>query len=43
MYPEDGGGMFLRNVGTVVATNLCVPRPLEIKSKGVRGIGRDSI
>jgi hypothetical protein len=25
--------------GTVVGTNLCVPRPLEIKGKGIRGVG----
>jgi hypothetical protein len=25
---------------TVVGTNLCVPRSLQVKGKGIRGLGR---
>jgi hypothetical protein len=27
------------NKSTVVGTNLCVPRPLEVRGKGIRGVG----
>jgi hypothetical protein len=38
-YFRNQTGSHFVNIGTVVGANLCVPRPLEVKDKGIRGVG----